>query len=446
MIARRHPITQLAACAVAACATPACGEARGMTDCGTAAQVAPPPRPGDCRQLGPGAAIQPALDDPTVRAICLGAGDYQGPLRMTRPVILWGPPEAVLHSTAGTIVDVTGAGGAVLGLTIDGTGGRFDMLDGAVRLTADDTRVEGVTVVNAVFGILVERASHVRLIGNHIAGSRDLATGLRGDTIRLWETRDSAISNNVIEDGRDLVIWYSSGNTITGNHVRGARYGLHFMYSHDNEIRGNSLVDVTVGVFVMYSHGLHITDNVIANASGSAGMAIGLKDAGNIFLTGNELVRNTIGLYVDSSSMQRGERIEVAGNVLRLNDTAIVFHASSILAVRDNDLADNGEQVRIDGGGDALGVAWRGNYFDDYAGYDLDGDAIGDVAYEARSLSNQLTATSPNLALFHGTAALALVDAASHLDPLYAPRPLFVDHAPRMEPRWSTGDLERTTP
>lgn len=394
-----------------------------------------PPAPQPCTNVEPGASIQAAIDDPSTSAVCLSPGEYRGPIRITRTVTLWGPKGAVVRAAGGTIVDVRAAGAAVLGLTLDGTGGRFDFLDGAVRLSANDTQVVGVDIVNAVFGILVERASRVRISDNHIAGSRDPATGLRGDTIRLWETRDSVIERNTIEDGRDLVVWYSRDNTIANNRVERGRYGLHFMYSHGNDVHDNVFLDGVVGVFVMYSRGLQIRDNVIANASGAAGMAIGLKDSGNIVVAGNRLIHDTIGIYIDSSPMQRGDRVEIRRNVIRLDDTGVVFHSNAKdLTIADNDFADNATQVRVDGRGDATRAAWTENYFDDYAGYDLDGNGTGDVPYELRSLSNQLVARTPNLALLRGTPALALVDAAAHLDPLYQPDPVLTDSAPRMEP------------
>lgn len=413
----------------------ACGEARGMVD---AAHAPPAPaRPEPCLRIEPGAPVQAALDDAAVAAVCLAPGEHRGPLRLRRAVTLWGPRDAVLRSGPGTIVDITAPGAAVLGFTIDGTGGRFDMLDGAVRIAASDTRVEGVTVENATFGILVERAARVRVIGNHIAGSRDPATGLRGDTMRIWETRDSVIADNTIEDGRDLVIWYSRDNTIERNRVTGARYGLHFMYSHGNAVRGNRLVSGVVGVFVMYSRNIHLDDNLIANAAGAAGVAIGVKDSGNIFITANRLIHDTVGIYIDSSPMQLGDRVAIDRNVIRLNDTGILFHSSARdLQVSDNDLADNGVQVRVDGGGDASRATWSGNYFDDYAGYDLDGDGVGDIPYELRSLSNQLVAGTPSLAILRGTPALAMVDAATHLAPLYHPAAVLIDRAPRVAARW----------
>lgn len=430
---RTRALAWLLAVITTVTAATACHEARGMI---VAAALPAPPRPASCREVAAGGAVQAALDDLAVTAVCLAPGNHLGPFRLTRAVTLWGPATAMLHAPAGTIVELAAPGAAVYGVTLDGTGGRFDRLDGAVRLSADDTRVEGVTVINAVFGILVERASRVRVVGNRIEGGRDPATGLRGDTIRVWETRDSLISGNHIFDGRDLVAWYSSRNTFADNRIDGARYGLHFMYSHDNKVVGNHMLRGVVGVFVMYSRGLELSDNLIADAAGAAGMAIGLKDSGNIAITGNQLIHDTIGIYLDSSPMQRGDTVTIERNVLRLDDTAVVFHASAhAVTVVDNDFADNGTQVRVDGGGNATAIEWRGNYFDDYAGYDLDDDGIGDVAYELRSLSNQLTAQTPNLGIFRGTLALGLVDAAAHLDPLYQPQPVLVDRAPRMELR-----------
>lgn len=435
MSTSRHMLAALAAVA-------GCHDANGMPD--DAARRPAPPRPADCVEVAAGTPVQPVLDDAAVQAVCLAPGQHAGPLRLARAVTLWGPPAAVVRAPSGTIIELAAPGATLLGLTLDGTGGSFDRLDGAARLKADDTRVEGITVINAVFGILVEKATRVRVVGNHIEGSREPATGLRGDTVRLWETRDSLIADNWIEDGRDLVVWYSRGNTFRGNRIDGARYGMHFMYSHDNRVEGNSMVRGVVGVFVMYSRGIHLRDNLIADAAGSAGMAIGLKDAGDIFIEDNRLIHDRIGVYIDASPSRIGERVVIARNAFRLNDTALVFHSSAHdVHAHDNDFADNTAQVRVDGGGDAAGVAWRGNYFDDYAGYDLDGDAVGDVPYELRSLSNQLTGEHPELALFRGTPALALVDAAAHLDPLYQPKPVLVDPAPRMEPRWKLDELRR---
>lgn len=430
---------QTAMCGMVAVVFAHCGAAEKTVHVGQSPPVA---RPAGCVEANASSSVQALLDDPITAAICLRPGRYRGPWVISHKTSLWGPPEAIVEAPAGTIIDVRAPGSAVLGLTVDGTGARFDKVDSAIRVTANDVEVRGVTVVHAVFGILVENARRATIIGNHIQGSIDPALGLRGDTIRIWSTRESRVEDNVVYDGRDMVVWYSSNNSILRNRIDGGRYGIHFMYSHHNHVEGNQLLHGVVGIFVMYSRGVHLVDNLIADAAGAAGMGIGLKDSGNIDVIGNRLIHNHLGLYVDSSPMRLGDVVTVTSNVLRLNEVGVVFHSSAHgLAAHDNDFADNQVQVRVDGGGDATHVDWRGNYFDDYAGFDLDGDGTGDVAYQTRSLSSKLTGERPELALLRGTLAIAIVDAAGHLDPLYQPKPILTDRAPRMTARHPIGDM-----
>lgn len=412
----------------------------GLAGChaaeGRARQPEPevPPPPAGCRTVSPEESLQAAVDSGAT-ALCLEGGRHAGPVTIARGVTVWGPREAVIGARAGTIVTLTGTGAALLGVTVDGTGGSFDKLDAAVKVTGRDIRVEGIAIVNAVYGVLVEKSERAQVIANHVRGDRDSAMGLRGDTIRLWETTDSVIDDNLVEDGRDVVVWYSNGNRIAGNRILRGRYGAHFMYSHDNVVHRNDFRGGVVGIFAMYSRGLVVEDNVIADAAGAAGMGIGIKESGNITIERNLLVHDAVGIYIDSSPLQLGDTLTIRGNVLRLDQTAIAFHSSGHrITIERNDFADNDAQVRVGGGGTATDVTWRGNYFDDYTGYDLDGDGIGDVPYELRSVSAQLIGQHASLALFRGTPALGIVDAAAHLDPLFQPQLVLADPEPRMTP------------
>ncbi|MEZ4361209.1 MAG: nitrous oxide reductase family maturation protein NosD [Kofleriaceae bacterium] len=437
---RRRPLglalAGLAAAATATTtATAACNAPRGRAHV-EAPRLEAPSRPAKCREVPDGADVQTALDQAVASggALCLAPGRYQGPLSLRGAVTLWGPRTAVIATSgSGTTVRLLGAGARLLGVTVDGSGGRYDQLDAAVSVAADDTVVEGVTIEHAIYGILSERARRVRIHGNHVRGDDDPSIGLRGDTIRLWETYDSEVSSNFVEDGRDIVVWYSRNNKILDNRVVRGRYGTHFMYSHDSDVERNQYVDGTVGVFVMYSRDVTLRDNVIANAAGAAGIAIGLKDSGTVTIADNLLVHDQVGIYLDSTPQGEGQRVLIQGNQLRLCQAAVVFHSSGHhTRVIDNDFAGNQTQSRVDGGGDALDVAWEGNYFDDYAGYDLDGDGVGDVPYELRSFAGALIERHPNLEFLVGTPALSLADAAAHLDPLFQPRPVLIDRQPRM--------------
>jgi nitrous oxidase accessory protein len=188
-------------------------------------------------------------------------------------------------------------------LTLWGT--RDATISGGVTIAADDVTVAGLTVESDAVGVEVQQAHRTRLIGNHVRGDRRAGIGERGDSIRLWETDDAVVEDNLIEDGRDVVVWYSRRALIRHNDMRRTRYGTHFMYSHGSRVADNRYLDVTVGVFVMYTRDVELTGNVIANAAGSAGIAIGLKDSGSVRIAHNLLVRDEVGIYLDATPQRR---------------------------------------------------------------------------------------------------------------------------------------------
>jgi nitrous oxidase accessory protein len=400
-----------------------------------------------------GAVLVPAGTDlaaalaaaPSGTALRLEPGTYTGPLAIERAVTLWGPPEAVVRSVGtGSTIEVRGGGAALLGFTVDGSGGRFDLLDAAVRVHGvQGVRVEGVAVRGALFGILIESTARAIVRGCEVEGTGGAALGLRGDGIRLWETTDSLVSGNRVTESRDLVVWYSSRNRVEKNLVVGGRYGTHFMYSHGNVVEGNDYIANTVGIFIMYSSDIEVRRNLIARSHGAAGVGIGLKETGDVTIAGNRLLHDTIGIYDDRSPLRADGAVTIEDNEIRLGNTAIVFHSSPrSVAVRRNVFRDNQAQARVEGGGDALGIEWRENDFDDYAGYDMDGDGFGDVPYELVSFSGELVARYPDVAFFRGTPALGMVDVAGHVFPILKPHKLLVDPRPRVGARAAGGTAD----
>ena len=394
-----------------------------------------PARPEACREVPPGAGLQDAIDAAQPgAALCLAPGTHGGPVRIAKPLTLWGPRDAVILSHGeGTTVRLEGEGAALLGVTVDGSGGRYDLLDAAIHVAGRGARVEGVLVRNAVFGILIEKATGATVRGNQVQGDASQPLGLRGDGIRLWETVDSTVEDNLVLDSRDIVLWYASRNRVAGNRIERGRYGAHLMYSHANQIIGNRFVGNVTGLFVMYSRDVEIRGNVFADSGGAAGMGLGFKESGNVRVLQNLFAHNSIGVYVDTSPLWPDDRNRFEGNVFRLNGVAVSFLGrASGNEFHGNGFRDNQVQVQVDGRGDARQAVWRNNEFDDYAGYDLDGDGTGDVAYELRSLVSDLVAESSALAFFRGTPAFALVEAIGRIVPLFEPRLVLSDPEPRM--------------
>ena len=413
-----------------------------LVACASAPEKAPlapaalaPARPEGCRDVAPGSALQAAIDAaPPGTALCLAAGTHAGPVRIAKALTLWGPRDAVIRSQGeGTTVRLEAEGAALQGVTVDGSGGRYDLLDAAVHVSGPGGRVEGILVRNAVFGILVERATAATVRGNQIVGDASQPLGLRGDGIRLWETYDSTVEDNQLEDSRDVVLWYASRNRLAGNRIERGRYGAHLMYSHGNQILGNQFIGNVTGLFVMYSRDVEIRGNVFADSGGAAGMGLGLKESGNLRVQSNLFAHNTIGVYVDTSPLWPDDRNRFEANVFRLNGIAVSFLGrASGNEFLGNGFRDSQVQVQVDGRGDARQAVWRGNEFDDYAGYDLDGDGTGDVPYELRSLASDWVAEVLALAFYRGTPAFALVEAIGRIVPLFEPRLVLSDPEPRM--------------
>lgn len=405
----------------------------GVFDAGPVALQLPPGAvvPAD------GAALAALLADPKGPTdIWLGARSYRGDFVVRRTVALHGSgPESLLQGTGrGTVLDVTANGALLENFALTGTGGHHTSEDAAVKLRGERNTLSRLAMTNVLFGASLQACHDCRVQRLHVQGQTG-TTSQRGDGIKLWESHGSVIENCLVEDVRDMVVWYSRKVTVQGCVVRRSRYGCHFMYAHDSAMRRSALLDNTVGVFVMYSARLSVRDSVLAGARGPAGIGLGCKDSDDITIAGNWLVGNTVGNYLDSTPNAAGKFVRLNGNVLAVNDIALRLHGRPHgVAVHDNDWRDNAEVVQVDSGGDATSADVVGNYWSDYVGFDLNDDGVGDVAFELKQLSSEWTDQHPALKLLHGTLALATVDAVARAVPVLSSKRLISDARPAMAP------------
>ncbi|MBS1153274.1 MAG: putative transporter substrate binding protein, partial [Myxococcaceae bacterium] len=190
-----------------------------------------------------------------------------------------------------------------------------------------------------------------------------------------------------------------------------------------------------VGIFVMYSNRVTAEDNVLAGAHGPAGIGIGFKESDSAVLTRNDIVANTAGVAFDMTPYSLTATVELHDNVFALNTVALrLHHSQERVRFIHNDFKDNDLVAEVAGGGDATRVTFERNSWDDYAGYDLDHDGVGDVPFVVKLLSSDLASARPQLRYFHGTASLALYDAIAHAMPFFGSKKLLEDLHPSMKP------------
>jgi len=373
---------------------------------------------------------------PAGSTLVFGPGVHTGPVVVDRPMVVAGEPGAVLDGAGrGTVLVVAAPDVTVRDLAIRGGGHLSQDDDSGVVVGADRVRLERLTVEDVYLGIDFRMASHGTVRDCRILGSAEAAFGRRGDAIRLWESNHNEVRGNIVRDTRDLVVWYSSGNHIVDNEVTGSRYATHLMHSDDNTVQGNRFHDNVVGVFVMYSSGIRLLGNEVVGSLGPAGVGLGFKESNAVEVVGNVLVRNTSGIFLDTTPHRLDGTATFRDNLIAANDVGLRLHGPQYGGeIVGNAFQANRSTAAVDGGVDSGKYTIRNNHWSDYAGYDLDGDGWGDIPYEARSLAGDVVSRHPSLRFFSGSAALALVDLFADAFPMFRPSPILVDAAPAL--RW----------
>jgi nitrous oxidase accessory protein len=363
--------------------------------------------------------------------ILVAPGVYREHLIIREPVTLVGEPGAILDGSGeGTVLTIE-ARATVRGFTIRSSGRDQSREDsGILASEAHGLVVEGNRFEDVLFGVYVKE-SQAPVIRNNVMVGKDLAAPLRGDGIRLWYSHGGSITGNRIERTRDVVIWFSDRTGVRDNEVIDGRYGLHYMYSHHNEFTGNTFVGNHVGAFIMYSTDIVFRGNVFAHARGTTGRGLGFKDADRVVAEANVLVKNTIGISIDNSPSTRGVTNRFRGNVIAFNDVGVVALPSVQNNVfEQNQFLHNVQPVAVTGGGTALANRWSGNRWSEYAGFDRDGDGVGDTPFVFERLSDDLLAKHEALRLFDGGLAMTVVDLLGRAFPLLNPEPLVADATP----------------
>jgi len=421
----RHPLAAalallVALFAAAGAGTPLAAQAAGRTDL----------------TVGPGArfaTISAALDAarPGDRVL-VRAGTYREPTLVIRTAR----------------VTVEGQGWPVL----DGQGVREVLV-----IAADDVTVRGIVATNTGISNLEDRAGiRAREVRNCLIEHNRLRKNLWG--IYLQRSADCTVRDNDIEaegvrqteSGNGIHLWYSPGARVENNRVRGhrdgiyfefsshgitrgnmsersQRYGLHFMFSDSCAYLENTFRDNASGVAVMYSRGVVIARNRFERSWGSAAYGLLLKDISGGEITDNTFERNSTGLFVEGSS-----RLQVRGNVFTQNGWA-----AKVLADADENVFSGnqftGNAFDVTTNSRSSNTAFDGNWWDEYAGYDLDRDGVGDTAFHPVRLFALVVEQHPAALLLLRSPLVSILDAAERVLPVLTPEAL-VDRRPLMRP------------
>jgi nitrous oxidase accessory protein len=386
--------------------------------------------------------LQPLIDDAEAGAtLLLEPGTYAGPVLINKPLTLDGQGKVTINSGGkGSVIVVETDGAVVRNLHLTNSGESHNDIDSGVQVRGRFNVISDNIIDNCLFGIDLQQSENNIVRRNRIS-SKPFELGTRGDAIRLWYSFNNRIEENEAVNSRDIVVWYSRDNVIRRNKASGGRYSLHFMYSQynlveENEFRGNS-----VGIFLMYSDSVIVRRNHISHAVGAAGVGIGFKETSDVDILENEILYCATGLHLDVSPYQPDTTNRIKGNLIAYNGIGIQFLNDWTGNVfEDNLLKGNLTQVAVLGGKTAKRNDWRGNHWDDYAGFDRDNDGIGDTPHEQYAYADRIWMDVPPARFFKGTPMLEVLDFLERLAPFTSPELLLRDEEPLTTAEFQLGE------
>ena len=373
--------------------------------------------------------LDTALPGTTLR---LPPGKYRGPAIINKPLTVEGNGKVVVDAGGrGTVLTIKADRVTIRGLTLRGSGDSHDTIDGAIMAEGKELLIENNVLEDVLFGISLHKTTDSIVRGNRIR-SRPVDSAERGDGMRLWYSTGNRIESNDIAQMRDLTVSNSPRNRFTGNTIHDSRRAFNFLFSHRSIVEGNLLDGNSTGVITLNSEGMIIRNNRILHAMDASGAGIALKETSAALIYGNEIVHCAHGIMADSP-MDPINRIVFINNIIAHNVTGIYFYGAKggHIAI-NNTFKSNLWPVTIIGDGDPMNDFWWGNSWDNYEGFDLDGDGLGDKPHELYAWADRIWMDTPSATFFRSTPVLELLDFLERLAPFSSPSLILRDTAPRL--------------
>ncbi len=360
------------------------------------------------------------------------AGRYAGPAVIAKSLTLDGGGRVSLDGGGhGTVLSVRAGNVSVRGMHLTNSGATHDGVDAGLLIDeADGARVENNVIDQVLFGIHLKQASHALVRGNTIRG-RAAELNLRGDGIRLWNSHFNRIEGNRLDATRDLTVANSTDNRFTGNRVVNGRYGMQLVFSPRNQIENNLVSHTTTGIAVLYSDQVTLRGNRIEHVRDVAGAGLAFKESGQIEVAGNTVLHCTVGAQTNAPTHPEAI-IRFRNNSFAHNVTGLFFYGEKGgHIVHGNRFEKNLMQVGVSGPTSARDNDWRGNYWDDYEGFDRNGDGSGDTPYALYYYADRIWMETPQARFFRNSPALELLDFLERLAPFSLPELILSDPQPR---------------
>lgn len=247
--------------------------------------------------------------------------------------------------------------------------------------------IENLKMVYMFSGVNIRNSSDVHVKNFKMRGI-DGQYADKGTGIAAYDSKRINISDSDITEVLDAYyLERVTGSRIINNIATFSRYGLHYMYGKDIYATGNTLENNVTGIMLMIAKNALLEKNKIQYQSDWNSSGFTLYNAENIVTKNNELIGNRTAI-----SSQNMKKSTILDNTFLTNQTAVEFTGSyKENKVEHNDFLGNIVNIRSDGTASNI----VGNYYDDYSGFDIEDDGIGDSKYVALQSFGQWMVREP---------------------------------------------------
>lgn len=313
----------------------------------------------------------------------LPSGTYEGNVLISKGIEIIADEGVILEAKspreAAIIIEAKDV--SIEGLEIK-TVGKGVMIRDSENVQLSDLTLEGVRS-----GIEMYRTKNIEIQDVKVKGNDDHYSQ-KGNGVAVFNSENILVRNsrfNTVQDG--VYIEHVKEITVQNIFVENSRYGTHFMYSENVQAIDNTYTKNVTGLMVMMTKNGTFSNNRIFYQEGFNGTGITFYEVQNADIFDNDISGNRVAITI-----QRTTGLNIHSNIIQMNQTAIEsIRSDQSNIVSRNYLVGNLVNVRSD----MKGVSLKENYYDDYAGIDLDNDGIGDESYVALQSFGQWMVRKP---------------------------------------------------
>lgn len=345
-------------------------------------------------------------------------GEYFRNILLEKPLVLIGIGRPHIKGESwGSTVTIVADSCVVRGFKITGGGNLLQKEDSGILLKSSHNVIEDNLLEDVLFGVYFFAANYNVVRYNTVIGREYLGIGERGSGLHIWNSHYNLVEGNYITKVRDgMYIQESSNNLITRNYATNLRYGIHYMFSDSNRFEENVFIDNVVGGAVMYSRHIYFKRNIFARNRGFSSYGLLLQSCDYCVAEENYIIDNSIGLHFESTNYNI-----IRKNLVQNNDIAIALFASANYdKIYENNFIGNLVLLRTVGNPTTVSFSHegKGNFWDDYLGYDLNDDGVGDVKFKLTNPFESIQGRYPMLQLYLSTPSAKAIELAEKAMPL----------------------------